>query len=137
MMALLDKDNLAALEARRRKYRLNHVGTKLNEAELQEFLELAERRNQKPSELIRDLIMRELKQDRQGQIPSPELVEITAVRLMLVNMFQPLIVGGAKLPQKTWDHYLEQVRNLKIEVAEEALSKITRQLAGRAHPNKP
>jgi hypothetical protein len=33
-MALLDKDDMAAEAARRAGFRLNHVGTKLNRAEL-------------------------------------------------------------------------------------------------------
>jgi hypothetical protein len=36
-MALLDETRLAAEKARRAKYRLHHVGTKLNEGELREF----------------------------------------------------------------------------------------------------
>ena len=37
-MALLDRENLAAMKAKREKFRLNHVGTKLNESELAEFM---------------------------------------------------------------------------------------------------
>ena len=36
-MALLDETRLVAERARRAKYRLHHVGTKLNEGELREF----------------------------------------------------------------------------------------------------
>jgi len=36
-MALLDERRLAAEQARRAKYRLHHVGTKLNEGELRAF----------------------------------------------------------------------------------------------------
>jgi len=59
MMALLDKESLAVMKTKREKFRLNHVGTKLNDAELKEFRALVEKRKQTPSELIRALISRE------------------------------------------------------------------------------
>ena len=40
LMALLDESNLLAERARHAKFRTNHVGTKLNEAELHELGEL-------------------------------------------------------------------------------------------------
>ena len=43
-MALLDEKNLAAEKARRAKYRLHHVGKKLNEGELRAFEALAAKR---------------------------------------------------------------------------------------------
>jgi hypothetical protein len=55
-MAILGKENLEAEAARRAKFRLNHVGTKLNEAELRAFEELVEKRRQTQGEFIRDLI---------------------------------------------------------------------------------
>ena len=36
-MALLDEKNLAAEAAKRARFRVHHVGTKLNEAELHEW----------------------------------------------------------------------------------------------------
>lgn len=56
-MAMLDESNLLAMRARAAKFRTNHVGTKLNEAELHEFEALAEKRKQTPSELIRGLVL--------------------------------------------------------------------------------
>ena len=55
-MALLDKENLVERMAKRQKFRLNHVGTKLNDTKLKEFMTLVEKRKQTPSELIRELI---------------------------------------------------------------------------------
>jgi hypothetical protein len=48
-MAMLNESNLLAMKARAAKFRTNHVGTKLNEAELHEFEALAEKRKQTPS----------------------------------------------------------------------------------------
>jgi hypothetical protein len=69
-MALIDEANLAAQHRKAAKFRTNHVGTKLNEAELREFDALAEKRQQSPSELIRGLVLREIERDKQ---PAPEL----------------------------------------------------------------
>jgi hypothetical protein len=80
-MALLDESNLLAERARHAKFRTNHVGTKLNEAELHELGELVAKRKETPAELIRGLILRELKRDKAGIKPSVEMVEITALRL--------------------------------------------------------
>jgi hypothetical protein len=54
--ATLDGRNLAAEAAKRAMYRVNHVGTKLNEGEPRVFEALAAKRNQTQSELIRGLI---------------------------------------------------------------------------------
>jgi len=68
-MALLDESNLLAERARHAKFRTNHVGTKLNEAELHELGELVAKRKESPAELIRGLILRELKRDKEGMRP--------------------------------------------------------------------
>lgn len=95
-MALLDETNLAAERARHAKFRTNHVGTKLNEAELREFEALAEKRKQTPSELIRGMVLREIEGEKQ---PAPELrasvelEEITALRLLITNILPKLTTG--------------------------------------------
>ena len=43
-MALLNENNLAAEAGRRARFRVHHVGTKLNEAEVHELEALAARR---------------------------------------------------------------------------------------------
>jgi hypothetical protein len=50
-MALLDESNLLAERARHAKFRTNHVGTKLNEAELHELGELVAKRKETPVSL--------------------------------------------------------------------------------------
>ena len=110
-MALLDEANLVAERARAAKHRTNHVGTKLNESELQEFEALAERRRQSPSELIRGLVLREIEQDKQPAPelrPSVELEEITALRLLLINVLPKLAVGDTMT--------LEAYKDLEAEI---------------------
>jgi hypothetical protein len=87
---------LLAERARHAKFRTNHVGTKLNEAELQELTALVAKRKETPAELIRGLVLREIAQDKQ---PTPEvrasveMEEIVALRLLLINVLPKLAVG--------------------------------------------
>jgi len=98
-MALLDKDDLAAAALRRAAFRVHHVGTKLNEGELRAFAELTARRRQTQGELIRGLVLREIERDQQPAPeprPSVELEEITALRLLLINVLPKLAVRDAE-----------------------------------------
>jgi len=97
-MAMLNESNLLAMKAKAAKFRTHHVGTKLNEHELHEFETLAEKRQQSPSELIRGLVLREIEQEKQPARPSVELEEITALRLLLINVLPKLAVGETMTP---------------------------------------
>ena len=119
-MALLDESNLMAERARHAKFRTNHVGTKLNEAELHELSELVAKRKETPAELIRGLILRELKRDKEGLRPSPELIEITAIRLQIVNLLKPVLTG-IKVTPEVFDGVIKEVKNRKRALALEIL----------------
>ena len=118
-MALLDETNLAAERARHAKFRTNHVGTKLNEAELREFEALAEKRKQTPSELIRGMVLREIEQEKE---PAPELrasvelEEITALRLLMTNILPKLATG----------------ETMKLEAYKEITAEITKRKSPRS-----
>ena len=118
-MALLDRENLAAMKAKREKFRLNHVGTKLNESELAEFMELVERRKQTPSEFIRELIAREIEKDKEGIQASPELIEIVGTRLLLVNTLEALLTTTKAMSSEKLKALLEQIAEVKHQVARE------------------
>jgi hypothetical protein len=62
--------SLAAEAAKRARFRVHHVGTKLNEAELRELEALAAKRKETQAELIRGLILHELARDAEGLRPS-------------------------------------------------------------------
>ena len=111
-MALLDESNLLAERARHAKHRTHHVGTKLNEHELHEFEALAERRKQTPSELIRGLVLGEIERDQQPPRPSVELEEITALRLLIINVL-PKLAMGEKMPLETYQKIEAEVKNRK------------------------
>jgi hypothetical protein len=102
LMALLDESNLLAERARHAKFRTNHVGTKLNEAELQELTALVARRKETPAELIRGLVLREIEQDKQPTQEvraSVEMEEIVALRLLLINILPKLAAGEKITPE--------------------------------------
>ena len=114
-MAMLNESNLLAMKAKAAKFRTNHVGTKLNEHELHEFEALAERRQQTPSELIRGLVLREIEQDKQPAPelrPSVELEEITALRLLIINILPKLATGETMTPE-TYQKIEAEVKNRK------------------------
>jgi hypothetical protein len=105
---------------RRRPSRVHHVGTKLNEAELHELEVLAAKRKQTQAELIRGLVLREIEQDPTGLRPSAEMVEITACRLLLVNLLGPLAKGQA-ITQEGFDRIVDEVKKQKARVARDRL----------------
>jgi hypothetical protein len=117
-MALLNEKNLAAEAARRARFRVHHVGTKLNEAELHELEALARKRSQTQAELIRGLILREIEHDKTGLRASAELVEITACRLLLTHLLRPMATGQA-MTEQAFDGIVEEVKKQKARVAED------------------
>ena len=114
-MALLDEKNLAGEAARRARFRVHHVGTKLNEAEV-----LATKRSQTHAELIRGLILREIEQSKTRHRASAEMVEITACRLLLTHLLRPGATGQP-MTEQAFDGLLEEVKKHKARVAEDRL----------------
>jgi hypothetical protein len=119
-MALLEQANGQAEEAKRILPRVIHVGTKLNEVEVRELAELAEKRKQTQGELIRGLILRELLSDAGGPQASPELVEIVNLRLLLLNLLRPSATGQA-ITEKRYDDVVAEARKRKEHLALETL----------------
>ena len=115
-MALLDEKNLAAEAAKRARFRVHHVGTKLNQAELHVLEVLAAKRKQTQAELIRRLVLSEIEQDQTGLRPSAEMVEITACRLLLVNLLGPLAKGQV-MTSEVFDGIVDLVKKQKARVA--------------------
>jgi hypothetical protein len=114
-MAMLNESNLLAMKAKAAKFRTHHVGTKLNEAELHEFEALAEKRKQSPSELIRGLVLGEIERDKQPAPelrPSVELEEITALRLLVINVL-PKLATGETMTLETYQKIEAEVKNRK------------------------
>jgi hypothetical protein len=103
--------------AKRAEFRVHHVGTKLNERELRSLDGLLAKRSQSQGEFIRELILAEIERDKEGVRASAELVEIAAVRLLLVNLLKPLTTGEP-LTVKMFDSFLTETKKHKAGVAE-------------------
>jgi hypothetical protein len=69
--------------------------------------------------LIRQLILRELRQDAGNTTVSVELTETIGLRLMLTNVLKPLATGQ-KITPEVFDAIMAEVRKTKREVAMEA-----------------
>ena len=69
--------------------------------------------------MIRQLILRELRQDAGESTVSAELTEIIGLRLMLANLLKP-IATGQKITPEVFDAIMAEVRKTKREVAVEA-----------------
>jgi len=119
-MALLDDGVSVGELARRAKFRLRHVGTKLNEAEGRALDELAAKRNQTHAELIRGLILTEIERDKPGIKPSLELTEITACRLLLTHLLRPVAMGQ-RMAEEAYDNLVAEVKREKARVAGDRL----------------
>ena len=63
---------------------------------------------------------REVEQDRTGLRPTAEMVEITACRLLLVNLLGPLAKGQA-ITSEVFDGIVEMVKRQKARVATDRL----------------
>jgi hypothetical protein len=118
-MGLLDDQELAVRVKERSGFRINHVGTKLNEQELRDLESLVRKRGTSQGELIRQLILRELRQDAGNTTVGVELTETIGLRLMLTNVLKP-IATGQKITPEVFDAIMAEVRKTKREVAVEA-----------------
>jgi hypothetical protein len=117
-MSILSQENLLSEAELRATFRLQAVGTKLNTQENRAFEELAKKRGQTRGDLLRQLILRELRQDAGESTVSAELTETIGLRLMLTNLLKP-IATGQKITPEIFDAIMAEVRKTKREVAVE------------------
>jgi hypothetical protein len=115
-MPILGDEDMAARAAERAGYGVNHAGTKLNEQEVRDLDTLAEKRNQTQGELIRQLILDELARDSGEPAVSPELIEIIGLRLMLMNLLEP-VATGQKMTPETYAGIIAEVKKHKRSLA--------------------
>jgi len=111
-----DREDLSAQAAKRANFRVHHVGTKLNDRERRELETLLVKRGQTQGKFIRDLILEALARDVGGLRASVELEEITAVRLLLINLLRP-VATGQPMAEKTFDAYVTETKKRKTEIA--------------------
>jgi len=120
-MPLLDETKLAEKAVKRAGYRVKTAGTKLNTEELAALEKHCRDKGETPGELIRQLILTELgRVTRADPASNPTLTEVLGVRLLLVNVLRPL-AAGQNLSLEAFDKLLDQISNLKHEMAGKVL----------------
>ena len=119
-MALLDEKRLRIAQEKREKFRVLHVGTKLSAEEHRAFEDLLFKRNQRQAELIRDLILAEIEREKNGIQPSYEQTEVTACRLILVNLLKP-IVTGKRTTEEAFDRLIDEIGSKKRSITRDML----------------
>src|SRR4051794_24205558 len=121
-MVLLDETKLAEKAIKRSGYRLKTAGTKLNTDELAALEKHCRDIGRTPGEFIRDLILTELgRAQTKDAVTNPTLTEVLGVRLLLVNVLRPL-VAGQNMSLEAFDKLLDQISNLKHEMAGKLLA---------------
>ena len=121
-MALLDEKRLRIAQEKREKFRVLHVGTKLSAEEHRAFEDLLFKRNQRQAELIRDLILAEIEREKNGIQPSYEQTEVTACRLILVNLLKP-IVTGKHTTEEAFDRLIDEIGSKKRSITRDMLQR--------------
>ena len=124
-MPLLSDDQLTEEAKKRATFRLVGVTTKLSPHEVVEVERLAKKRGQPRGELIRQLILTELRRSDIPQTPSVELSEIVGVRLMLTNLLKPLTTG-LKITPEVFDGIMIEVKKRKTALAVETKQDLER-----------
>jgi hypothetical protein len=116
-MPLLSDEAIAEELQKRSTFRLINVSSKLNRAESESLDALAKKRGLQRGELIRQIILAELQKDgEKADAVRPELVEIVTIRLMLTNLFKPLVLGKT-LTAEVAEGIIAEVNNRKKPVA--------------------
>ena len=124
-MPLLSEDQLTEEATKRVSFRLVGVTTKLSPHEVADVERLAKKRGQPRGELIRQLILTELRRSDVLPTASPELSEIVGVRLMLTNLLKPLTTG-LKITPEVFDGIMVEVKKRKTALAVETKQDLER-----------
>jgi len=124
-MPLLSEDQLTEEATKRARFRLVGVTTKLSPHEVADVERLARKRGQSRGELIRQLILTELRLTDILPTASPELSEIVGIRLMLTNLLKPLTTG-LKITPEVFDGIMVEVKKRKAALALETKQDLER-----------
>ena len=124
-MPLLSEDQLTEEATKRVSFRLVGVTTKLSPHEVADIERLAKKRGQPRGELIRQLILTELRRSDVLPTASPELSEIVGIRLMLTNLLKPLTTG-LKITPEVFDGIMVEVKKRKTALAVETKQDLER-----------
>jgi hypothetical protein len=117
-MALLTPPNDTSRRTSKTVFRNTTRCLKLTEDEARLLDEVAAAKGVARSEWMRDVILRELHSEPASD---PSLAEILGVRLLLVNVLRPL-AAGQNMSLEVFDKLLDQISNLKHEMAGKLLA---------------
>ena len=103
-----------SVEALRR--RSHTVGTRLSQEEVRQLTAIADGRQLKVGDVLRELILEEIARETSPRRPDPMLVEIVGVRLLLVNLLQPRD-EHEPLTRESFEMLLGEIKRMKKQVA--------------------
>ena len=115
-MSLFNDEEAVGGAKTKAEYRLIGVTTKLSPQEVEDIELLATKHGLQRSEFIRQLILDELARESGEPPVSPELIEISGLRLMLTNLLKPLTTGQ-KITPEVFDEVIGKVKEHKRGLA--------------------
>jgi len=98
------------------------VSTKLSEIEMADAERMATTRGQWLSEWVRDVIVRELRNEAEEKIAMHAFTELVGLELLVMNTLQPL-VSGQKMSTEQFRKLVEQIQATKHTKARELLAR--------------
>jgi hypothetical protein len=107
--------------------RTKSIGFKVSEDEYAQLETAAQASGQTLGEWCRETIL------RGGASHDPALAEIVGVRLLLVNVLRP-VAAGEKLAPEAFDKLLDQISEVKHELAAKLQQQATRKKPQREKP---
>ena len=96
--------------------RTRTVGTRLSQEEVRQLTGIAESRQVKVGDVLRELVLAAIAQNTSARTPDPVLSEIVGVRLLLVNLLRPGD-GHAAMTKESYEALLAEIKRVKKQVA--------------------
>jgi hypothetical protein len=92
------------------------VGTRLSQEEVRQLTGIADSRQVKVGDVLRELVLAAIAQNTSARTPDPVLSEIVGVRLLLVNLLRPGD-GHAAMTKESYEALLAEIKRVKKQVA--------------------
>jgi hypothetical protein len=108
-----------------RERRSRSFGTKLTRAEEAELYKAAKAENKYAGEWAREVLLREARRNEEDAL----FTELVATRMLMVNLFKPLITGKPVSPEWVTE-VMAAVRKEKRKAAQEVRQQYTEETAG-------
>ncbi len=96
--------------------RTHTVGTRLSQEEVRQLAAIADARQLKIGDILRELILDEIGRKAKPPSPDPMLAEIVGVRLLLVNLFRPGS-GRETMTPENFEALLAEIKRVKKQLA--------------------